>query len=114
MRNKIWVIVLTTMACGEFATGQNVTTLSVTPSELTFRSPDEGMRVLVVGTKADGENVDLSESSQFNPAEPIVKRGAAHTTGGARRRAADRTGFALLQDHTELDFGGCAVRRSQG
>src|SRR6266853_661077 len=75
MRNKIWVIVLTTMACGEFAIGQNVTTLSVTPSELTFRSPDEGMRVLIVGTTADGEKVDLSESAQFDPAEAIVKRG---------------------------------------
>jgi hypothetical protein len=76
MVNQIWVIVLTTAACGVLAAGQNVVTLSVTPSELTFRSPDEGMRVLVVGTTADGEIVDLSEAAQFHPAEAIVKRGA--------------------------------------
>src|SRR6266851_3110056 len=75
MRNKIWVIALITMAGGALATGQNVTTLSVIPPELTFRSPDEGMRVLIVGTTADGEKVDLSESAQFDPAEAIVKRG---------------------------------------
>jgi len=74
MRNKIWVIALITMAGGALATGQNVTTLSVIPPELTFRSPDEGMRVLIVGTTADGEKVDLSESAQFDPAEAIVKR----------------------------------------
>ena len=74
MRNKIWVIALITMAGGALATGQNVTTLSVIPPELTFRSPDEGMRVLIVGTTADGEKVDLSESAHFDPAEAIVKR----------------------------------------
>jgi hypothetical protein len=76
MRNKIWVIVLTMLASGPVLAGQNVTTISVTPSELTFRSPDEGVRVLVVGTTADGETIDLSDSAQFEPVEAIVKRGA--------------------------------------
>ena len=31
--------------------------------------------MLVVGTTADGEIVDLSEAAQFDPAEAIVKRG---------------------------------------
>ncbi len=75
MRHKIWMIVLPTMVCGALAAGQSVTALSVAPSELTFRSPDEGMRVLVVGTTAEGENVDLSELAQFEPAQAIVKLG---------------------------------------
>ena len=75
MRNKIWVIVLMTVAGQALGAGQNVASLSVTPSELTFRSPDEGVRVLVTGTTPDGEKVDLSESAQFDPAEAIVKRG---------------------------------------
>jgi hypothetical protein len=77
MLNKIPVMVLmvTAASVGVFAAGQNVTSLSVTPSELTLRSPDDGVRVLVTGTAPDGEIVDLSEAAQFEPAEAIVKRG---------------------------------------
>jgi hypothetical protein len=77
MRSKIPVMVLMVAATSMrvFAAGQNVTSLSVSPSELTFRSPDEGVRVLVTGTAADGEIVDLSDSAQFEATEAIVKRG---------------------------------------
>ena len=78
MRNRIWVIAVIMIAapCGAFAADQNVTALSVTPAALVFRSPDEGMRVLVMGTTAEGEQIDLSEAARLDPAESIVKRGA--------------------------------------
>src|SRR5216683_7195696 len=116
MRNKIWVIALITMAGGALATGQNVTTLSVIPPELTFRSPDEGMRVLIVGTTADGEKVDLSESAQFDPAEAIVKRGpdgllyatrqgeTKVTVTAAGAKAQDRKSTRLNSSHDQISY----------
>jgi hypothetical protein len=53
----------------------NITELSVTPAELTFRSADAGMHVLVTGTTAGGEKIDLTSAAQFAPAEPLVKMG---------------------------------------
>ena len=78
MRNRVWTIGLITMAAARVvsAADQNVTALAVTPAELVFRSADEGMRVLVMGTTAEGEKIDLSEQAQFDSAEAIVKRGA--------------------------------------
>lgn len=52
---------------------QNVPGISVTPSELAFRSADQGMRVLVSGTAVDGEVIDLTTSARFEPSEPLVK-----------------------------------------
>ncbi len=49
--------------------------LSVEPAELTLRAQDEGMRVVVTGTTAAGDKIDLTASAQFAPAEAIVKVG---------------------------------------
>src|SRR5439155_2925563 len=54
---------------------KDIAGLSVTPAEVTFRSADEGMHVLVTGTTAEGEKIDLSASAQFTPADAIVKFG---------------------------------------
>src|SRR5579872_5365133 len=77
MRNRSWAIILT-IAAPLLAFGGDpvVTELSVTPTELTFRSPDEGMGVLVMGTTADGEKIDLTATARLDPAEPVVKQGA--------------------------------------
>jgi len=78
MGNKIWVIVAIAFAAAmaAFAAEANITGLSVTPTELSFRSPDDGMRVLVTGTTSDGEKIDLTASARLTPAEPVVKLGA--------------------------------------
>ena len=85
MRNRVWTIGLITMAAARVlsAADQNVTALAVTPAELVFRSADEGMRVLVIGTTAEGDKIDLSEQAQFDSAEAIVKRGADGLLYGA-------------------------------
>src|SRR5690349_21136905 len=79
MRNHgwIWVVGVTTplMLLAQAAT-KEITGLTVTPAEVTFRSADDGMHVLVTGTTADGEKIDMSASAQFSPAEPVVKLGA--------------------------------------
>jgi hypothetical protein len=74
MQNEIRVLVLAATACS--AAAQDAVMLSVTPSELTFRSADEGLRVLVTGTTGEGEKLDLTEAAKFDPAEPIVRRAA--------------------------------------
>jgi len=76
MRTTILVMIaLTSTPISVLASTQSVTTLSVTPSEITFRSANEGIRVLVTGATPDGEKIDLSESAQFEPSDDIVKRG---------------------------------------
>jgi hypothetical protein len=78
MRNKPWI--LATMAIATpllaWAAEANITELAVTPSELSFRSPSDGMRVLVTGISTDGEKIDLTKSARVEPAEPVVKLGA--------------------------------------
>ena len=51
---------------------------------------------------------------RFNRADPGTQpdAGQADAAGGARRRAALRDQFGLLQDHLQLDRAGCSVRRS--
>lgn len=75
MRSRIWIIATIAVATLTAADAPNVTGISVTPSELSFRSADQGMRVLVFGAAADGELVDLTASARFEPAEPLVKVG---------------------------------------
>jgi len=55
---------------------QSITQIAVTPAELTLRSADEGVHVLVTGTTADGEKIDLTSTAQFAPAEPLVNIGS--------------------------------------
>src|SRR5579859_3951553 len=78
MRNHRWIWVVgvtaTVVLLAQAAT-REITGLSVTPTEITFRSADDGMHVLVTGTTAEGEKIDLSASAQFAPAEPVVKLG---------------------------------------
>ena len=78
MRNHRWIWIVG-MAAPLIVLAQtapkDIAALSVTPAEVTFRSADEGMHVLVTGTTAEGEKIDLSSSAQFTPAEPIVKVG---------------------------------------
>ncbi len=75
MRSRIWIIATIAVATLMAADAPNVTGISVTPSELSFRSADQGMRVLVSGTAAEGEVIDLTGSARFEPAEPLVKLG---------------------------------------
>jgi hypothetical protein len=78
MRNQGWIwvaglaLLLVVQAQGA---PKDITGLSVTPAEVTFRSADEGMHVLVTGTTAEGEKIDLSASAQFAAADPVVKLG---------------------------------------
>src|SRR6266478_509506 len=51
----------------------NVTGISLAPAELTFRAADESSHVLVTGTTAEGEKIDLTATAQFAPSEPVVK-----------------------------------------
>ncbi|HKX00490.1 MAG TPA: DUF1549 and DUF1553 domain-containing protein [Bryobacteraceae bacterium] len=91
MRKQVWVIAWSMALVPLVALGaENITGLSVTPSELTFRSSDDGMRVLVTGTTAGGEKLDLTASARFEPAEPIVKTGA------------DRLLYAVRQGETKV------------
>src|SRR5438128_3639765 len=78
-----WVVALMLMMSAGISRAQSgakespkITELSVEPAELTFRAPEEGMRVLVTGTTAAGDKLDLTSSAQFAPAEAIVKVGA--------------------------------------
>src|SRR6267378_2805808 len=50
-----------------------ITELLVEPAELILRAQNEGMRVVVTGTTAAGDKIDLTSSAQFVPAEAIVK-----------------------------------------
>src|ERR1051326_3824604 len=78
MRNHCWVWIAgaTAMLVAQAqAAPKDITGLSVTPAEITFRSADDGMHVLVTGTTAEGEKIDMSASAQFAPAEPVVKLG---------------------------------------
>src|SRR5260221_2799640 len=77
MRNHVWILVAGAAAILVVAQAapKDITGLSVTPAEITFRSADDGMHVLVTGITAEGEKIDLSASAQFAPAEPVVKVG---------------------------------------
>lgn len=76
MRNHPWVwAVLVAAPLGAQTAPKVITGLSITPPEVTLRSADEGMHVLVTGTTAEGETIDQSAAAQFAPAEPIVKIG---------------------------------------
>src|SRR5260370_16877572 len=77
MRNHVWILVAGAAAILVVAQAapKDITGLSVTPAEVTFRSADDGMHVLVTGTTAEGEKIDLSASAQFAPADPVVKVG---------------------------------------
>ncbi len=78
MRNHRWIWVVG-MAAPLMVLAQaapkDIAGLSVTPAEVTFRSADEGMHVLVTGTTAEGEKIDLTASAQFAAADPVVKLG---------------------------------------
>src|SRR5690242_5227299 len=78
MRNHRWICIAgaaaALMALAQ-AASREITGLTVTPAEITFRSADDGTHVLVTGTTADGEKIDMSASAQFAPAEPVVKLG---------------------------------------
>jgi hypothetical protein len=79
MRKRNWVwfvaVALPLIAGAQTASigSANITELSVIPAELTFRSADAGMHVLVTGTATGGEKIDLTSVAQFVPAEPLVK-----------------------------------------
>jgi len=77
MRNCGWTW-LVVMAAPLMAANDNqsITQIAVTPAELTLRSSDEGVHVLVTGTTADGEKIDLTSSAQFAPAEALVNIGS--------------------------------------
>ena len=78
MRNHRWIWIVGVAAPFILlaqSAPKDVAGLSVTPAEVTFRSADEGIHVLVTGTTAEGEKIDLSASAQFTPADPIVKVG---------------------------------------
>src|SRR5262249_57378128 len=70
-----WAVLAALFIVQAQAAPKEITGLSVTPSEITFRSADEGLHVLVTGTTAEGEQIDLSASAQFVPADPVVKLG---------------------------------------
>jgi hypothetical protein len=78
MRNRYWIWIaglaslLVVQAQGA---PKDITGLSVMPAEVTFRSADEGMHVLVTGTTAEGEKIDLTASAQFAAADAVVKLG---------------------------------------
>lgn len=77
MRNCGWVWLVVMAGPLIAADGnQSVTQIVVTPAELTLRSADEGVHVLITGTMADGENIDLTSTAQFAPADPVVKIGS--------------------------------------
>jgi hypothetical protein len=72
----VWVVVVAGPLIARAQTApKNITGLSVTPAEVTFRSADASMHVLVTGTTAEGEKIDLTASAQFAPADPVVKVG---------------------------------------
>jgi uncharacterized protein DUF1549/uncharacterized protein DUF1553 len=79
MRKRNWVwfvaVALPFIAGAQTASigSANITELSVIPAELTFRSADAGMHVLVTGTASGGEKIDLTSVAQFVPAEALVK-----------------------------------------
>jgi uncharacterized protein DUF1549/uncharacterized protein DUF1553 len=77
MRKRFWVgmIALIVMAAPTVvrAASPAIVELSVVPAEITFRSADEGMHVLVTGTAAEGEKIDLTAEARLEPAEPVVK-----------------------------------------
>src|SRR5260370_15046751 len=78
MRNHCWLW-LVGVAIALIARGQvpvNITGVAINPAELTFRSADEGIHVLVTGTTTEGEKVDLTSTAQYAPAEPLVKVGS--------------------------------------
>lgn len=63
----------------------NLTSISVTPAEITFRSADEALHVLVTGATDDGEKIDLTSEAQYSPADPIVKSGPDHLLRAVRQ-----------------------------
>ena len=77
MRNCGWawlvVIAVPLMAAND---NQSIMQIAVTPAEVTLRSADEGVHVLVTGTTADGEKIDLTSTAQFAPAQPLVNIGS--------------------------------------
>jgi hypothetical protein len=78
MRNRYWIWIAGLAApliVLAQAAPKDITGLSVMPTEVTFRSADDGMHVLVTGTTAEGEKIDLSASAQFAAADPVVKLG---------------------------------------
>src|SRR3984893_16762004 len=77
MRNCGWAwLVVMAVPLMAADVNQSITQIAVTPAELTLRSADEGVHVLVTGTTADGEKIDLTSSAQFAPAEPLVNIGS--------------------------------------
>ena len=54
-----WIVVMAVPLMAANA-NQSITQIAVTPAELTLRSADEGVHVLVTGTTADGEKIDLT------------------------------------------------------
>jgi hypothetical protein len=76
-RNWVWFVAVAPPLIAGAQTASigsaNITELSVIPAELTFRSADAGMHVLVTGTAAGGEKIDLTSVAQFVPAEALVK-----------------------------------------
>src|SRR6266851_4284767 len=77
MRNQVWILAVGAAAilAGAQAASRDIAGLSVSPAEVTFRAADDGMHVLVTGTTADGEKIDMSASAQFAAADPVVKLG---------------------------------------
>jgi hypothetical protein len=76
-RRWVWVALLAApLVAGAQTAPKDITGLSITPPEVTLRSADEGAHVLVTGTTADGERVDMTVGAQFAPAEPVVKLGS--------------------------------------
>ena len=78
MRNQGWIWIAglaSVLVVQAHGAPKDITALSVTPAEVTFRSADEGMHVLVTGTTAEGEKIDLTASAQFAPADTVVKLG---------------------------------------
>ena len=87
MRNTSWAsaFVMFGAPLAMLAAGGNITELSVSPSKVSIRSADEGIRVLVTGKTADGEEIDLGGEARFEPAEPTVRLGADGLVYGVRQ-----------------------------
>jgi hypothetical protein len=72
-----WIAVAVPLALAAQNNGaRSITQLSVAPPEITFRSADETVHVLVTGVTSDGEKIDLTTAAQFSPADPVVNVGS--------------------------------------